>query len=164
MTSMVGTEKIQEQLYFLDINQKTIKLGELTSDNFSHLVEAFVQEKFNSKLNMVKKTKIDIQNDKTFLGEYYLFENKSLYKKEIAESKGYLWNSATPIMKKIGKFVTISVTLPSPIYITQPKEKKNNKEKIKNRKQKKASHQYNYMMQKRKNNFKKKLKHSVNNY
>lgn len=120
VSNEMGSENVQKYLYFLNCDQKTEKIGEIFISDFNNLAETYIKEKFNSKLNITDKKKTEIQNDINSPNEYYLFSNNSLYKKETEESKGYLWNSATYMMKKVGKFIVIDIEIPKPTQSIQP--------------------------------------------
>lgn len=111
MTNINEQTLIKKQLYFLNLEHKTEKIGEAFIDDFKWLAEKYVEEKFQSKLNFSTRSKLDVQEDLNNPNEYYLFDNNSLYKKESVQFKGYLWNSSSNIMKKIGKFIIIETPL-----------------------------------------------------
>jgi len=174
---MIESKKSQNQLYFLHSNQNTEKVGEPFVDDFNHVAKKFVEDRFNSKLTFTDKSKIDIQNDINYDNQYILFSNNSLYKKESVELKGYLWNSSSVVLNKIGKFIVISSTETDPIdnIETTNQSISINKENIKQnknlfskidkknnpKKQKRIVQNNPVIMQCRKNNFKK-VKRSVN--
>ena len=159
-------ELIQKQLYLLNHNQFAEKIGENFVDrgDLNHIVEKYIKEKFNSKLNFTSKKKDEIQNDPNYPTEYYLFENNSLYIKESIELKGYLWNSAMYKMTKIGKilFIEIENALHEPTaQVHQPdatndndkdKQTNPNKKNIIKSNQKRSYNRHNYLLQKRKFN------------
>ena len=112
MTSTNEQTLIKKQLFFLNLEQKTEKIGEIFDSDLKCVAEKYVKDKFQSKLHFCDKKKLEVQEDKNCPNEYYLFNNNSLYRKELLELKGYLWNSSASTMKKIGKFVIIDVEVP----------------------------------------------------
>lgn len=107
--------EVHKYLYFLDNNQKTEFIDNITNINdYNELLHKFVKNKFNIVLNITKNiTKINVlENNNINFNESYLFSNNSLYKKEKIDNLGYLWNSFTFKMTKLGKFITIDVNIP----------------------------------------------------